>query len=80
MLPLCHAHHCHSSHHKQHVGRVSWAQLQVNLVQLGYKWQSPAPLLLREGSDMQSPGHSAGPGLSYLTLSRSHLPTGCVML
>lgn len=27
-------------------------------------------LPLREGSDVQSPGHHAGPGLSYHTLSR----------
>lgn len=66
MPPLCHAHHGHSSHHKQHVGE---GQLQENLVQLGAERQSPAPLLLREGSDVQSPGHSAGPGLSYFTLS-----------
>lgn len=43
------------------MGRVSQAELQENLVQLGAERQSPAPLLLREGSDVQSPG----PGLSY---------------
>lgn len=62
---LCHAHQGHSSHHKQHGGRVSQVELQENLVQLGAEQQSPAPLLLREGSDVQSPG----PGLSYFTLS-----------
>ena len=51
---------------KQHMGMVSQVELQENLVLLGAERQSPAPLLLREGSDVQSPG----PGLSYFVLSK----------